>query len=72
MKTNFVVDIMMSLTIEEITDLKKLADKQSVSIEHCARTCMMEKCKELLLKELFKPYAEDMKPKEEVVLPISE
>lgn len=48
MKPNFIADIEMSLTVEELTFLKKLADQQKLSVPDCARNCMMERCIELL------------------------
>ena len=49
-KINYVVDIELSLTLEEVTNLKELADKTKSTVDVVARDCMNEKCKELLNK----------------------
>jgi hypothetical protein len=45
---NFVIDVELSLSLEELTDLKRLADKLGISTEEVARSCMMHRCKEQL------------------------
>ncbi len=52
--SEFVIDIEMSLKMDELQDLKKLADKLNLSVPDTARHCMNKACKELLLSELFK------------------
>jgi len=49
----FVADIEMSLTIDELTKLSKLAEIRKCSVEQTARDCMMAKCSEALHEELF-------------------
>lgn len=49
--TGFIVDIELSLTMEEVTNLKELADKTNSTVDVVARNCMNEKCKELLKQE---------------------
>ena len=50
------VDIEVSFTLEEIIQLKMLADHQQTSVEHCAKTTLMEQCRRLLSQ-----YKEDAK-----------
>lgn len=45
---DYVVDIELSLTLKEVTNLKELADKTNSTIDVVARNCMNERCKELL------------------------
>ena len=71
----FVVDIEIGLTLEELTDLQKLSVKKGISVDAASRMAMMHGCKSLLLDELFEQvkkkmeYPEQAKtetPKEEV------
>lgn len=45
---NFVVDIEMSLTQEELENLVQLADMLNKTVDVVARMCMNERCKELI------------------------
>lgn len=49
---NFIIDVMLSLTLEEITELKKLSIIKKQSLEDCARDCMNDQCKYLLGKQV--------------------
>lgn len=65
--TNFVIDIEMALTMEELKNLKDLGDILGMSVAETARYCMNLKCKELRLEKLFEKINKpvDTKPKVE-------
>jgi hypothetical protein len=44
----FIVDIVLSLTINELKSLRQLADLNKKTLPEIARECMNQKCKELL------------------------
>jgi len=46
--TGFVVDIELSLTLEELTRFKRLAELEGTDVPTMARHCMNSKSKELL------------------------
>jgi hypothetical protein len=48
MEQKFVVDIALSLTIDELFNLRKVADKMQVPVSEAVRYCMNKKCQELL------------------------
>jgi len=58
----FVVDVQLSLTLEELKNLKDLSMKMGTSVEDCARSCMNTKCKELLLNNLFEKVEKKLNP----------
>lgn len=45
---DFIIDIEISLTLQELTDLKALAELKGLDLAVVARNCMNERCKELL------------------------
>jgi hypothetical protein len=47
-KVSFVIDVMLSLSLEEITALKRLSDIKKEPVEVTARSCMNDKCQEQL------------------------
>ncbi len=49
----FVVDVELSLTMEELEKLRQLSEIWKCSVEQTARDCMISKCKEELLANLF-------------------
>jgi len=46
----FIIDVDLSLTLEELSALKKLADIQATDVAACAKQCMMNGCEEALQK----------------------
>ena len=49
-KPKFVIDVVLSLTFEELTALKQLSVHTGTSVEFVARDCMMRRCQEDLAK----------------------
>lgn len=51
--TKFIVDVEMSLSIDELTKVKQVADLWKCSVEQAARDCLMAKVTEVIQTDLF-------------------
>lgn len=65
---NFIIDVAMSITMEELAALKKLSVMQGISVEECARRCMNDQCFYMLNKLSNVPKLELEEAKEEEVV----
>ena len=59
-KLNYVIDVLLSLSLEELTMLKRLSDIRKEPVEETARFCMNTLCEELLNADAIKDLSQDV------------